>query len=133
MRLTLEYITNKENTNATRVRDWDNLESVEGDDTDKHHGEDEEGPCRSECFNVVGFVEPDHEHGEAHANSKDDIDPEELVDEPRVYDANRNSILDCADYDCSERKHTQRNENTLHGVEKQAQGLFTIHCEKLLV
>lgn len=39
-RLTLEHVTDKQNTDAPWVRDWDDLEGIEGHDTDEHHGED---------------------------------------------------------------------------------------------
>ena len=37
----------------------------------------QEGPRRGERFQVVGIVEPDHQHREAHDDGERDIDPVE--------------------------------------------------------
>lgn len=77
----MEGVADKQDTNCLGFFDRNDLEHVEGDDTDKHHGEDQERPGGGEGREVMGFIEPDHEHGDADEERDGEIDPEEDINE----------------------------------------------------
>ena len=77
----LESVTNKQDTDRSAVFHRDDLEHVEGDDSDKHHGKNQERPGGGEGLEIVGFIEPDHEHGEADDEGDGEVDPEEDINE----------------------------------------------------
>ena len=81
---TLEGITDEQDTDCSAFIGRDDLEHVEGDDADKHQGEYQEGPGRGESLEVMGVVEPDHEHGEADDDGNGEVDPKEDINERRV-------------------------------------------------
>ena len=72
----LEGVTDKQDTDCSGVLRRDDLEYIEGDDSDKHHGENQERPGRGEGPEIVGFVEPDHEHGDANDEGGGEVNPE---------------------------------------------------------
>ena len=89
----MKGVTDEQDTDCSTFLGWDDLENIEGNDTDKHHGENQERPGGSEGPEIMGFVEPDHEHGEADEESKGDVDPEEVINERRMNETPRNGCL----------------------------------------
>ena len=73
---TLESVPDQEHTDRSGLFRRDHLQYIKRDDADEHHWEDQEGPGRCEGGQIVGFVEPDHEHGEAYEERESNIDPE---------------------------------------------------------
>ena len=80
----LESVSNQEYANCSGIFWWDHSQHIKCDDADEHQGEDQEGPSRCEGGQIVGFVEPDHEHGETDEERERNVDPEQVVDEFRV-------------------------------------------------
>ena len=89
----LEGVTDKQDTDRSGIFGRDHLQNVEGDDSDKHHGENQECPGRSEGFEIVGFVKPDHEHWDTDDEGEGEVDPEKIINGRGVDDASRDSYL----------------------------------------
>ena len=89
----MEGVTDKQDANCFAIIDRDDLEHVEGDDSDKHHREDQERPGGGERLEIMGFIEPDHEHGEADEEGDGEVDPEEDINERGVNKTIRNGCL----------------------------------------
>ena len=89
----MESITDKQDTDCSGFFGWDDLENVEGDDSDKHHGENQERPGGGEGLEVVGVVEPDHEHGERDYEREDQVDPKEGINERGVDKTTRDGCI----------------------------------------
>ena len=83
----------------------------------------QERPRGSERLEVVGRVEPHHEHGEADEQREGDVDPEELVDEAGVDVAGGDGVVDGADDDGGEGEDDEGDEDALDGVLDEAQAL----------
>ena len=82
----------------------------------------------------MGFIEPDHEHGETDKERERNVDPEQVVYEFRVYVTRWYScqpialaggeglrwfvhtIVNSTDDDGGETKDSERNENTFHRI-----------------
>ena len=85
----------------------------------------------------MGFIEPDHEHGETDKERERNVDPEQVVDEFRVYVTRwyscqpivlasvyrwgmvgmiLHTIVDSTDEDGGETEDSERNENTFHRI-----------------
>lgn len=141
----MESITDKQDTNCSAFVGRDDLEHVEGDDADEHHREYQEGPSRGEGLEVVGVVEPDHQHWEADEEGNGEVDPKENINERRVNEASTDScfivsganheqiimltVIYSADQDCGETESEEGNEETLYGVLDEPQGLSGVEEE----
>ena len=77
---TLESVSDQEHTDCSGVFWWDDSQHIERDDTDEHHWEDQESPGRCEGGQIMGFIEPDHEHGERDEDGECNVDPEQVID-----------------------------------------------------
>jgi hypothetical protein len=80
----LESVSNQEHTDCSRLFRGDHSQHIKRDDADEHHGENQECPGRCESGQIVGFIEPDHEHWEADEERERNVDPEQVVDEVRI-------------------------------------------------
>ena len=81
---TLESVSDQEHTNCSGLFRGNHSQYVKRNNADEHHGEDQEGPGRCKGGQIVGFVEPDHEHRETDKKRKGNVDPEEVVDQARI-------------------------------------------------
>ena len=77
----LKSVSNQEHANRSGLLRRNHSQYIKRDDADEHHGEDQEGPSRCEGGQVMGFIEPDHEHGETHEERERNVDPEQVVNE----------------------------------------------------
>ena len=77
----LESISNQEHANRSGLLRRDHSQHIERNDANEHHGEDQEGPSRCEGGQVVGFIVPDHEHGETDEERERNVDPEQVIDD----------------------------------------------------
>ena len=77
---TLESVPNQEYTDRSGLFRWYHSQHIKRDDADEHHWEYQEGPGRCEGGQIVGLVEPDHEHRETDEEREGNIDPEQGVD-----------------------------------------------------